>query len=250
MIVCADDPNIAGLLPRLAERRVTTYGLAAGRACCAPRHSSCLPTGHRSSVRHRLNGELARSNLPLAGLHNVRNALAAVGVALALGIPMPVVARALAGFAGVHRRFERLGQWRGADGGRRLRSPSDRGHRRPSTRRVRSFPRRVLHAVFQPHLYSRHPGSGGGVRTRPARRLTTSWSPTSIRRASNRSKASPASWWLAPCSAVGHPSVDYCADWRAAAVLFDGIDDGDVVMTLGAGDIYRLAEALVKGDVA
>jgi UDP-N-acetylmuramate-alanine ligase len=42
--------------------------------------------------------------------------------------------------------------------------------------------------------------------------------------------------------------VDYCADWHAVPALLPGIDDGDVVLTLGAGDIYRLAEALVKGE--
>ncbi len=245
VIVCADDPNVAGLLPRLAERRVTTYGL--GEECLLRAEAlEMSPDGTSFVVRHRVQGELVRLTLPLAGLHNVRNALAAVGVAAALGIPMPVVARALAGFAGVHRRFERLGQLRGAEVvDDYAHHPTEVAATLAAARQV--FPRRVLHAVFQPHLYSRTRDLAeefGRALSAADHVIVTDVYPSRERPIAGVSGELVAR----AAQAVGHPRVDYCADWRAAYGLLAGVDDGDVVLTLGAGDIYRLAEALVKGE--
>ncbi len=245
VIVCADDPNVAGLLPRLAERRVTTYGL--GEDCLLRAEELDMsPDGTSFLVRHRVQGELARLTLPLAGLHNVRNALGAVGVALALGIPMPVVARALAAFGGVHRRFERMGQFRGAEVvDDYAHHPTEVQATLAAARQV--FPRRVLHAVFQPHLYSRTRDLAeefGRALSAADHVVVTDVYPSReqpIEGVSGELVARAA-------QAVGHPRVDYFADWRAVYSLLGGIDDGDVVLTLGAGDIYRLAEALVKGE--
>jgi len=245
VIVCADDPNIAGLLPRLAERRVTTYGL--GEECLLRAEGLDMsPDGTSFTVRHRTLGEMVRLELPLAGLHNVRNALAAVGVAAALGIPMPVVARALAGFGGVHRRFERLGQFRGAEVvDDYAHHPTEVQATLAAARQV--FPRRVLHAVFQPHLYSRTRDLAeefGRALSAADHVVVTDVYPSRERPIEGVSGELVARAALA----VGHPRVDYCADWRAAFRLLADIDDGDVVLTLGAGDIYRLAEAMVKGE--
>ncbi|MDQ1347393.1 MAG: UDP-N-acetylmuramate--alanine ligase [Acidobacteriota bacterium] len=245
VIVCADDPNVAGLLPRLAERRVTTYGL--GEECLLRAEGlEMSPDGTSFVVRHRVQGELVRLTLPLAGLHNVRNALAAVGVAVALGIPMPVVQRALAGFAGVHRRFERLGQLRGAEVvDDYAHHPTEVAATLAAARQV--FPRRVLHAVFQPHLYSRTRDLAeefGRALSAADHVIVTDVYPSRERPIEGVSGELVAR----AAQAVGHPRVDYCADWRAVYGLLTGVDDGDVILTLGAGDIYRLAEALVKGE--
>ena len=247
VIVCADDPNVAALLPRLADRRLTTYGL--GEECLLRGEAlEMSPDGTSLTVRHRTQGELGRLQLPLAGLHNVRNALAAVGVALALGIPMPVVARSLAGFGGVHRRFERLGQFRGAEVvDDYAHHPTEVQATLAAARQV--FPRRVLHAVFQPHLYSRTRDLAedfGRALSAADHVVVTDVYPSRERPIEGVSGELVAR----AAQAVGHPRVDYCADWHAVPALLAGIDDGDVVMTLGAGDIYRLAEALVKGGAA
>jgi UDP-N-acetylmuramate--alanine ligase len=243
VIVCGDDPNVVGLLPRLAERRVTTYGLS--EECLLRAEAlEMTPDGTAFTVRHRVHGELGRLVLPLAGLHNVRNALAAVGVALALGIPMPVVARALAAFGGVHRRFERLGQFRGAEVvDDYAHHPTEVAATLAAARQV--FPRRVLHAVFQPHLYSRtrELAEEFGRALSAADHVVV----TDVYPSRERPIAGVTGELVARAAlAVGHPRVDYCAEWRSVPALLDSIDDGDVVLTLGAGDIYRLAEQLVK----
>ena len=154
--------------------------------------------------------------------------------------------RALAGFGGVHRRFERLGQFRGAEVVDDYAHHPDRG---PATlaaaRQV--FPRRVLHAVFQPHLYSRTRDLAeefGRALSAADHVVVTDVYPSRERPIEGVSGELVAR----AAQAVGHPRVDYCADWRAVPALLSGVDDGDVVLTLGAGDIYRLAEALVKGE--
>ncbi len=246
VIVCADDPNVAALLPRLSERRVTTYGL--GEECLLKAEElEMTPEGTSFLVRHRVHGELGRLKLPLAGLHNVRNALAAVGAALALGIPMPVVARALAGFGGVHRRFERLGQFRGAEVvDDYAHHPTEVAATLAAARQV--FPRRVLHAVFQPHLYSRTRdlAEDFGRALSAADHVVV----TDVYPSRERPIAGVSGELVARAvQAVGHARVDYCADWRAVPERLGAIDEGDVILTLGAGDIYRLAEKLVSGEV-
>ena len=70
--------------------------------------------GSRFSVSHAELGKLGEIELPMPGEHNVQNALATIAVGLAMGLEFGKIAAALADFRGVHRRFEHLGEWRGA----------------------------------------------------------------------------------------------------------------------------------------
>ena len=184
--------------------------------------------------------------IPLPGLHNVRNALAAIGVALALGVPMPAVERALGSFGGVHRRFERLGVRRGAEiVDDYAHHPTEVAATLAAARQV--YPRRTLHAVFQPHLYSR------------TRDLAEEFARALL--AADRvivtdvypSREAPIEGVTGELvaqatRALGHGRVDYCPDWRSAVELLESVAEGDVVLTLGAGDIYRLAQRLLEEE--
>ena len=97
---------------------------------------------------------LGEITLRLPGRHNLQNALAAVAVARQLAIPFDVVARALAGFTGVVRRFERKGEKDGVV------VVDDYAHHPTEVAATldaarRAFPERRIVALFQPHLYSR-----------------------------------------------------------------------------------------------
>ena len=90
----------------------------------------------------------------MPGLHNVRNSLAAIAVGHAMGVPFVSIARALEGFSGVHRRFETRGMWRGA------KVIDDYAHHPTEVTATleaarQAFPGAVIHAIFQPHLFSR-----------------------------------------------------------------------------------------------
>jgi UDP-N-acetylmuramate--alanine ligase len=155
-VVCADDPHVQALLPRLA-RPVLTYGLEGapdlrGEGVVAEgptmRFDVTLPDGER------IDG--VRLNLP--GRHNVRNALAAIGVAWELGVTAGPIRRALEGFAGIGRRLESLGCVPWGDGD--VAWVDDYGHHpaeiRATFEAMRSaWPERRLVVVFQPHRYTR-----------------------------------------------------------------------------------------------
>jgi UDP-N-acetylmuramate--alanine ligase len=247
VIACADDPNVSELVPRLAERRVLTYGLdgdwdLVGTALATD------PAGSRFAVRHRSRGELGQVSIPLPGLHNVRNALAAIAVGLALGVAFSTVERALAGFGGVHRRFERLGTWHGAEVvDDYAHHPTEVAATLAAARQV--YPRRAIHAVFQPHLYSRTRDLAGefGRALLAADRVVV----TDVY-ASREEPIPGVSGELvaAATRAAGHGRVDYCAEWRDATALLADLGEGDVLLTLGAGDVYRLAHELVSGRAA
>ena len=113
VIVCLDDPNVQQILPRLADRRIVTYGFSP-QADLSAVDLETHPDGSRFGGARPHGGSLGRVELPMPGRHNVANALAAIGVGLSLKIPFETIARALGRFEGVHRRFEHVGRFRGA----------------------------------------------------------------------------------------------------------------------------------------
>jgi len=241
VLACADDPNVRELLPRLADRRVVTYGLD-GDWDLVGENLESRPEGSRFGVRRRRAGTIGEVTIPLPGLHNVRNALAAIGVGLALAIPFDRIVAALAGFAGVHRRFERLGCFHGAEiVDDYAHHPTEVAATLAAARQV--YPRRTLHAVFQPHLFTRtrdHAGDFGRVLLAADRVIVTDVYPSRekpIEGVTGELVAQAA-------RAAGHPRVESCGSWRDARPLLEDVDEGDVVLTLGAGDIYKLAEQL------
>ena len=251
VIACADDANLAALLPRLGDRRVTTYGLGEGCALRAV-DLEMTPAGSSFTVLHRASpgsdsAALGRVTVPLPGIHNVRNAVGAIGVAIALGVPVPVMARALAAFGGVHRRFERLGTLRGAEiVDDYAHHPTEVSATLAAARQV--FPHRVLHAVFQPHLYSRTRDLAtdfGRALAAADHVIVTDVYP------SREAPIPGVTGELVARAArqAGHARVDYVANWRAAKEALLALGPDDVVLTLGAGDVYRLAEELAAQGV-
>jgi UDP-N-acetylmuramate--alanine ligase len=248
VILCLDDPNIQTILPRLRERRVVTYGLSPQAELSA---FDLEPTaaGTRFSVRDSQLGVLGAVALPMAGEHNVRNALAAIGVGLAMRLDFVAIADALAGFAGVHRRFERLGSWRGAA------VVDDYAHHPTEVAATlaaarQAFPGARVHAVFQPHLYSRTRDQAEGF----GRALLGADRALVLPIYASREQpiaGVTAESVVDAARASGHRDVEACADREeAGARLAAGVAPGDVVLTLGAGDVYKLAEALAAEGAA
>ena len=149
-VLCADQPEIQALLPRI-EKRVITYGLRAPADLVAASLSLAGLTS-RFEVLHR-GDALGELHLQVPGAHNAANALAAAAVGLELEIPFPVIQSALSGFTGVQRRF----QVKGEVGG--VLVVDDYGHHPAEIRATlaaarRGFARRLV-CVFQPHRYTR-----------------------------------------------------------------------------------------------
>ena len=156
-VLCTDDAGVRAVLPLLA-RALITYGMNEDADLRAVQVQA-LPGGKMQFLVQRRAGADLPITLNLAGDHNVRNALAAIGVAMALELPDAPVQRALAVFAGVGRRFERHGELRAHDGGP-FTLIDDYGHHPVEMAAVLAaargaFPGRRLVLAFQPHRYTR-----------------------------------------------------------------------------------------------
>lgn len=159
-IVCADDPGVQAILPQIS-RPVVTYGLSEPAQVRAVKIEP-LSGGRMRFIAQRRNGT-AMSDLPvtlnLAGVHNVRNALAAIAVGTELEVPDVVIASALDKFGGVGRRFQRYGDVALADGGV-FTLVDDYGHHPAEMTATLeaargAFPGQRIVLAFQPHRYTR-----------------------------------------------------------------------------------------------
>ena len=155
-ILCVDHPEVQGIIPRIRDRRVTTYGFSA-QADVRGDAVTPVPGGNRFDVVIRQRDGTTRRiegiELPMPGRHNVQNALAAVAVALELGCADAVIQQGFAHFAGVKRRFTKVGDVSGAT------IIDDYAHHPVEIRAVLSAARegvkgRVI-AVVQPHRFTR-----------------------------------------------------------------------------------------------
>ena len=242
IILCLDDSDVQVILPRLArEHRVVTYGLSP-QAELSARDLQASPEGSRFTVATPA-GPIGEIAVPIPGTHNVRNTLAAVAVGRALGLDFERIATALAEFRGVHRRFERVGDWRGVP------VIDDYAHHPTEVAATlqaarQAFPGARIHAVFQPHLYSRTRDLCDDF-ARALLEADEVWV-TSIY-GSRESPIEDVSGEDIVRSArqSGHRHAGYRDDWRdVPAALQARVSAEDIVMTLGAGNIYRLAEVL------
>jgi len=158
-VLCADDPVLHSIFPQVS-RPITSYGLSADAQV---RAHDVKAVGSRMQFRvSRSNGITLPDlhiNLNLPGLHNVRNALAAVSIAVELNIPDTAVVQALAEFKGVGRRFQHHGSVACKNGGHYT-LIEDYGHHPVELAATidaarGAFPGRRLVLAFQPHRYTR-----------------------------------------------------------------------------------------------
>jgi len=242
-VVCADDANVRGLLPRITKP-VMTYGTTDDcmiqavniRAEDGRMRFTALRNGTRSPIDITLN---------LPGMHNVLNALAAIAVAWELQVPDAAVQKALAGFSGVGRRFQRYGEIELADGRTGLRTftlVDDYGHHPVEMRATLcaargAFPGRRLVLAFQPHRYTRTRDLFEDfvqvLSQADAVVLTEVYAASEqpIVAADGRSLARAV-------RVAGKVEPVFIADINdLPAALADFIQDGDVVLCMGAGSI-------------
>lgn len=158
-ILCVDDPAVREIMPQVSCP-ITSYGFSEDAQVRAINVRAV--GGQMHFTAQRRNG-VTLADLPvvlnLPGEHNVLNALAAIGVAVELNVPDEAVQRALAGFKGVGRRFQRYGDFAAKDGGL-FTLVDDYGHHPVEMAATLAaargaFPGRRLVLAFQPHRYTR-----------------------------------------------------------------------------------------------
>lgn len=249
-ILCGDDRAIAELIPRV-EKRYLTYGLekeAATRGTAS--HLDLVAEEMafqpwKTTFQARFHGEaLGRFTLPVPGRHNVLNALAAIAVGLELEIPVESIRKGLEGYRGVERRFQLQGEKNG------VWVIDDYGHHPTEIRATLAAAKRgwgcELLVLFQPHRYTR---------TRDLLdELAGSFTDadhlilTDIYAAGE--PPIPGIDGERLCQAVaasGHPDVTFLRD-RAEmlAAIQKKAKPGMMVITLGAGDIWKLGKEFLN----
>jgi len=240
-VVCLDDANVRAILPRV-DRRVVTYGQTAEADVCA---TDVAIEGFGSSYTAVHEGvALGRVRLPVPGRHAVHDSLAAVAVGIELDVPFRTIASALAGFRGVDRRFQKRGEALGAL------VIDDYGHHPTEIQATLSavregFGRRTV-VVFQPHRYSRT----AALLEEFGRAffLADVVIVTDVYAAGEEPR--PGVDGAAVAAALrrnGHPSVEFVAKLRdVPRALRRVVREGDVLLTLGAGDVWTVGDRLVR----
>jgi UDP-N-acetylmuramate--alanine ligase len=240
-VVCLDHPVVQSLIPRLSKRHAT-YGLSPQAEWRAD-DIELSAFSARFSVWHRgkKHGDVA---LRMVGAHNVLNALAVCAVAHELDIPFGKTAEALGSFQGVQRRFTVRGEVNGVT------VVDDYGHHPAEIRATlagarASFPHRRIVCAFQPHRYTRTRDLLGDFAT--AFNDADVLFLTEIYAAGEDPIPGVSGSRLHQAvRACGHRDATFVSDRSVLAPrMRDRIHDGDLVLTLGAGDITHAGEELL-----
>ena len=240
VIVCLDDANVQGILPAI-KRRTITYGTAA-QAEMEATGISCGSFASDFQLRYR-TADLGRFHLGVPGRHNVLNAMAAVAVALELEVKPDTIREALATFNGVDRRFQVRGKERG------ITVIDDYGHHPTEIRatldaaRVCGF--RHIHVLFQPHRYTRtfHLMDEFARAFHQADSLFV----MDVYAASEKPiPGATAEALVERIRQFGHRRVEHVGTIdRGVDALLHSAEEGDVVVTLGAGNVWQAGEKVL-----
>jgi len=242
VVVCIDDPGVRDILPAI-RKPVVSYGFSSQADYRIQQPT--MEDGFTSFRMIRGEDDLGVFKMRLVGRHNVLNAAGAIAMALEEGILPEYIRSGLEKFSGVKRRLEFLGEVKG------VQFYDDYAHHPAEVKATLQglrdlFPERKLHVLFQPHLFSRtrdHHGSFGEafldcdtlvvLPVYPAREQP-------IEGVSGR---------LVSQSAIqrGHKSAAYAEVWdQAWETLLPVVKKDDFVVVMGAGDVWKIAEPIMK----
>lgn len=240
VVVNADNPEVRSLLPSV-KRRTITFGM---ESWADVRAEHIRQEGHTMHFSVRAFGEeMGGITMRVPGMHNVLNALAAVAVGLELEVPFSAIATGLESFRGIHRRMEVKGEHRG-----RL-VIDDYGHH-PTEVRVtlnalrKAYPNRRLVVLFQPHRYSRT------LKLRDE--FATAFQDAHMLYLLDIYAASEdpiegvdSGLIIQEINKTEGPEVEWVRDHDEAVdrVVRESFP-GDLILTLGAGDVWRLGEEI------
>ena len=240
-ILCLDQENVQALIPQV-QKRYVTYGLSSQANFRADELSyHGLTTSFRVFANER---ELGQISIQMPGLHSVYNALATIATASELDVNFEIVRQALGSFSGVQRRFQIKGEWDG------VMVVDDYGHHPTEIKATLSaaksgWGRRTV-VVFQPHRYSR---------TRDLfKEFLTAFNQADVLFLTGIYPAGEdpipevnVQGLYEGIKGHGHKDVTLVLDKSAILDrLLPRLKPGDMVFTLGAGDVWKTGEALIK----
>ncbi len=244
-VLCADDDRLRALFPKIVKR-YHTYGLHERDALTPDfRATEIAVKQWGAEFRAFFRGRnLGPFRLSVPGIHNVSNALAAIAIGVELDVPVDLIRKALAAFTGVERRFH----LRGEAGS--VMVVDDYGHHPTEIKATLAAARqgwseRRLVVLFQPHRYTRTRDllDDFAHAFKDADHLFV----TEIYAASEQPIPGVSGAKLVEAiRAAGHPSVTFVErKEQLVEAVFPQVKPGDLVLTLGAGDIWKSGPALL-----
>lgn len=245
-VLCADDVRLRAMLPQMRKRYVT-YGIHPSSDAHVPDFQATEITVQRgvTDFRARRQGkDLGPFRLNVPGVHNASNALAAIAVAWELDVPLDLIRTGMAAFSGVERRFHVRGEKEG------IVVVDDYGHHPTEIRLTLATVKTVwpgrLVVIFQPHRYSRTrdllDDFAHAFDQADALYVTPVY-------AAGESPVTGVSGetLVERVRAAGHPSVHWMENADGAVSrLIPELHPGDRVLTLGAGDVWKLGVELLR----
>jgi len=239
VMICADDENIQSILPHIKKRYIT-YGLLNNA------HIAALDIEGKKIQSFKVksnNDNLGRFNLNLPGIHNIYNALAAIGIGLELEIDINLMKKAIGEFEGVERRFELKGEIDGIE------VIDDYAHHPKEIETVLSTARSVhkgrILAIFQPHLFSRTlklKDKFGRAFHKADSLIVTKVYPAR----EEPIEGVTGELIVESCKQQGHRNVKYIENKDEVVNNVARIAKrGDLIMTIGAGSIDKFGEEIL-----
>lgn len=242
VVLCLDEPALLDIMPQLAKKKIITYGFNPQADIQAVDISHKDNTSTYTLVK--ADRDLGQITLQVPGKHNVQNSLAAIAVGLELGVPFNKMKTGIERFSGVYRRWEKKGE---VDG---ITVYDDYAHHptecRATLAGAKAGWRRRVVCVFQPHLYSRtrdfYEEFGKSfllsdvlivtdvypAREEPIQGVTGELIVDAAKR-------------------FGHKDVHYVPDKKQVPpALRKIVRKGDIVITMGAGDVWKYGEEFLK----
>ncbi len=237
--LCIDEPNLLDIISEI-RRPIVTYGLSPQ----ADIRGENLAQGKANCSRIFIEGKkIGQLSLPLLGVHNLRNALGAIAISRELEIPFELMQQALGSFKGVKRRFEKRGEAQGIEiYDDYAHHPTEVGVTLNAARAA--FEGRII-AVFQPHLFSRAQAFFREFAQELLAADVVFISPIYPAR-EKPIEGVTAELIANQARTFGHKSV-YAVTCRQdlAPKILELTKPGDIVITLGAGDIYKTSDELL-----
>ncbi|MBN1398225.1 MAG: UDP-N-acetylmuramate--L-alanine ligase [Bacteroidetes bacterium] len=242
IVLCLDEPALLDIMPHLSKKTIVTYGLnpQADIQAVDIRHKDNSST----YTLVRSNKELGTITLQVPGIHNVQNSLGAISVGLELNVPFDKIKTGIEKFAGVYRRWEKKGEVNN------IALYDDYAHHptecKATLSGVKSGWRRRVVCVFQPHLYSRtrdfYEDFGKSFL------LSDVLIVTDIYPAREEPiQGVTGELIVNAAKQFGHKDVHYISDKKKVPEFLNSIvKPGDIVVTMGAGDIWKYGEEFLK----
>jgi UDP-N-acetylmuramate--alanine ligase len=240
-VLCLDDPNVQAIIPQV-ERRIVTYGTS-NQADLVASHLEFKDFGSSCQVRYK-GDPLGILRLQIPGKHGILNSIAAVATGLELDIPFDTTAAALAAFQNADRRFQVKGKKRN------ILVVDDYGHHPTEIIATLSAARlacdRRIVTIFQPHRYTRTQALEDDF-ARAFYHADILVVVPIYAAGENSIPGVTAERLVEHIKKFGHRDACYAPDIAAIRqILKDRLRDGDLLLTLGAGDVWKVGEEYLK----